>query len=215
LTEPITITATVKAAGAAIAAAWARGALVLWCATTAGVVVLGALLLGAYWQLGDAPTLLSLHGTWIVLATLTCAVAAGFKTYGERAARPLVLIPIEQRSMWGQAKQPSGQVITTLSLYFQATNVSNGTVKPSAIRLRKPWVRNRSILQTMLTTEHPSDPMHSSEYPILPHSLSYCHAHITIDHPVGKAGRPMRVVIKLQDHAGRWYRLVFPHVRSR
>lgn len=28
-------------------------------------------------------------------------------------------------------------------------------------------------------------------------------AHFTVDHPVGKMGKPMRVVIRIQDHLGR------------
>lgn len=214
MAEPITIATTVKAVGESIAAVWVRGALIFWCATAVGVVVLSALLLGAYTQLGDAPALLASHGTWIALATLVLAVVAGFKTYAERAARPLVLIADEQQSRWQQATQPSGQVLTMLVLHFQATNVSKGDVMPSAIRLRKPWVRRHSILRTWLATRHPTGDTYSREHPILANRLSYCHADITIDHAIGKVGRPMRVVIKVQDHAGQWYRLVFPRLRS-
>jgi hypothetical protein len=54
---------------------------------------------------------------------LTLIVFAISKTYSERTAeqarRPLVLIANERQSQWAQARQPSGEVITHITLRFQ------------------------------------------------------------------------------------------------
>jgi hypothetical protein len=212
MAEPVTVVNTLKGVIEAFAAAWARGALLLRCIFTICFVVLAALLAGAYWGIGDVQALLAAYGTWVTLAVLVSGVCAAFKTYSERAARPLVLIANEQRSFWGQAKQQSGQVITTLSLHLQATNLSEGSVMPSAIRLL--GVPRRWIIQPTLAARDARSGIYSSEHPVPPHSLTYVQAQFVIDRAVGDVGKPLRVVIGIQDHVGRWYRLVFPNLRS-
>jgi hypothetical protein len=218
MAEPVTFASFLKTAGEFFISLWERGALLLWCAATAGVVVLIALLIGSHWHLGNSEAFLVRYGTELVLSTLVLVVFAGFKSYGERARQrslqPIVLIADEQFSHWNQAKQPTGQTITAISLRFQVFNRSDGAVKLSGIRLRRPWVRRSRIMQTMLSVQHPKHSAHySPEYPILPHSVGHASAHIVIDHPVGPVNRPTRVVIRIQDHQSRWQRIVFPHVR--
>lgn len=168
-------------------------------------------------HLGDADVLLTTYGVELLLAIAVLLVFAGFKTYGERAAeragRPLALIANGQQSHWGQAKQPSGEVITSIALRFQATNLSDGSVMLSAIRLARPWVRRWWIKQTILSVRHPTGVEYGSEFPIPAYSLTQGSAHIIIDRPIGKIGKAMRVVVQIQDHVGRWYSLVFPHVQ--
>jgi hypothetical protein len=65
----------------------------------------------------------------------------------------------------------------------------------------------------VLTVENVKTRMHSYKNPVPPHSLTYGSAHITIDHPIGRAGKPMRVSIAIQDHARKWHGLTFPMLR--
>lgn len=210
--EPLTLAATLKSFAEGIAAVWARGALVIWCLATACAVVLLALIAGTYFHIGDMAVLLASYGTSLGFLFLVLSVFAGFKTYDERARPTLSLIPSETQSFWGQSRQTDGRVITSLRLHFQATNFSKGAIMLSAVRLHRPWVRRRAIITKLLLIEQPKGHSYGTKNPILPNSLTYGDAHITIDHPVGRLGKPMRAVVAFQDHAGRWHKLVFPHL---
>jgi hypothetical protein len=67
-------------------------------------------------------------------------------------------------------------------------------------------------MTTMLTFRHPNNRTYSGENSFMPNSLTYGMATVIIDHPIGRIGRPMQVAIELQDHAGQWHKVCFPHV---
>src|SRR3974377_712888 len=206
--------ATAKAAVAAVNATWQRGALFLWCLTTACVALLIALLVGAFMHFGDAAALLANYGMFLVLGTIACATFAGFKTYGEITRRPqqLSLIAQEQESLWSQSKQTSGQTITHLSLHFQATNVTDGSIMLSAVRLKRPWVRYKHILQTtVLCQAHRGNPF--GQFPIAAHALTRGAINVVIDGALGGTKKHLYVAVRIQDHAGQWRRLIYPHLR--
>jgi hypothetical protein len=202
-----------KTVGEAVGALWERGAILLWCLATLCAALFIALVFGAHWALGDTPALLVSYGTGLALSTIALVVFAGFKTYAELSSRPLVLIANEQQSMWSQPTQPSGETFTHMSLQFQATNLSDSAIKISGVSLRWPWVQKRHVLQSRIMVRHPTQEIYGSEYPIAAHSLTYGQAVIVITRAVGTKGKPRRIVVSIQDHARRRYRLVFPHVR--
>jgi hypothetical protein len=168
------------------------------------LAVFVALVAGAHWQLGDTPALLAAYGTTLVLAFVVLSVLAAFKTYSERPPPTLSLLPQEDQSFWGQSRQTDGRITTQLALRFQATNLTDGAIMLSAIELRRPFVRRRAILTTI---------MMSPKHPIEPHSLTYASATIIINHPVGRVAKAMRTVVAVQDHAGRWHKIIFPHLQ--
>jgi hypothetical protein len=211
--EPLAIAATLKSLGESIAAIWARGALLLWCLTTVCAVILVALGVGARLQIADAPEWLRAYGMELGLGSLTLLVFALFKTYAERPKPILSLLPDERQSFWSHARQPDGRILTTVVFRFQVTNFSKGSVMLSAVRLRRPWVRRRAILDAMLLIQQPNGSTGGFKNPIMPNSLTYGSGCITIAHPVGRPGKEMRVVVTLQDHAGRWHKLIFPHMK--
>jgi hypothetical protein len=215
--EPITFMGALKAFFEAVHSIWRNGALLLWsCAAAAGVAFC-VLYFADRWNVGGAHELSSEYGVYLLLAAAVLGVFAIFKTYSERRARPLILIANERQCMWGQAKQKSGEVITAISLNFQATNVSDGVIQISAVRLRWPRVSRRAIRDTMFLVESPApkDPTYSRRSPILAHTLKNVSVHFTIGHPIGRPGQTMRVVtIKVQDHARNWYWLTFRDVKS-
>jgi hypothetical protein len=210
MTEPLSL----KIIGDAITSFWGRSAILLWCLATLSLLSLIALAVGAHFQFGDAPALYAAHGTILALAALALFVFAAFKTYSERPQPILSLIPNEQQSFWGQSLQQNGQTTTSFCLRFQATNLSNGKIMLSALKLCRPFVRRRHILAKHLLVKHPHHNTYSFTNPIDPHSLTYASGDIIVDHPVGRAGQPMRVTIQVQDHVGRWHKLFFPHVPS-
>lgn len=212
--EPFSIGAVAKSLGDGLAAIWARSAILLWAAAAAGAAVLVALVALSRLQVVGAAGMLATYGLFLALGVVILVVFAGFKTYAERPARTLSFIPNEGQSFWGQSRQPDGQVITSFDLRFQASNLSDGAVLLSAARLYRPWVRRRSITGKMLATEHHAGSTYDSEFPILPHDVTRAMAHISVDHAIGRPGKGMRVVVGLQDHAGRWHKLVYPHLRA-
>jgi hypothetical protein len=137
------------------------------------------------------------------LAFLVLLVFASFKTYSERPAPILSLLPQEGQSFCGQSRQRDGRITTQLTLRFQATNLTDGAIMLSAIKLRRPFVRRRAILSKIMF-----------DLSIEPYSLTYGMADIIIAHPVGRVGKTTRVVVAVQDHKGRWHKLIFPHLRT-
>ena len=191
-----------KAILAAFLSVWARSAILFWSLAVCCLVVFIALVAGAHWQLGDTPALFAAYGTTLVLAFVVLSVLAAFKTYSERPPPTLSLLPQEGQSFCAQSRQAGGRITTELGLRFQATNLTDGAIMLSAIELRRPFVRRRAVLAKI----------HDIKRPIEPYSLTYGSATIIIACPVGSVGKMMRVVVAVQDHAGRWHKIIFPHL---
>jgi hypothetical protein len=64
---------------------------------------------------------------------------------------------------------------------FSATNLSDGSVMLSAIRLIRPWVRKLRIRETILSVRSPTGSEYGFEFPIMPHSLTQGSTHFVID----------------------------------
>jgi hypothetical protein len=153
----------------------------------------------------------------LILLSVGVAILASFKTYGEREKPNLSLIAIEEQSFWQNATQTDGSIITGLDLRFQATNMSDGTIWLSGIKLNWPWARHKSIItKILMMTEQSTENDQSLRDPIMPHSLTEASAHILIRGAVGGIGKKgtMRVSVSVQAHAGRWHKKVFPHLRN-
>jgi hypothetical protein len=206
--DPLTVGPWLKPIVEVLAAFWKNGALWLWCAATVCLVVLLTLFAGAYFHFGEAPAMLTAHGFDLVVGGLALIVCASFKTYAEREKPALSFVPNERQSFWRPAAQPDGR--TQLALRYQVTNFSESSVMLSALRLYRPWVRRDRISYEMHMTKHPGLGVE-----VTPNSLTYEAATVLIERRVGRKGKPMRVVIGLQDNAGRWHKVVFPHVQNR
>jgi hypothetical protein len=209
MAEPLTL----KAISEAIISFWGRSALLLWCIALCSIAALGVLLAGKYFQIDRAAELFHDYGMILALAGVLLLIGAAFKTYDERPKPNIVLLPREDRSAWAQTLHREGNVTTQFSVHFQATNVSDGTIKLAEITLRRPWVRRRSILTRVVLFDDPKSQYYSSAHPVPAHTLTYGSATIVVDHAVGRKGKPIRLVVALRDHTGRWHKLVFPIVR--
>jgi hypothetical protein len=139
-------------------------------------------------------------------------IVAAFKWWSERPKPSLVLLPMDNQSFWAQSTQADGRATTQFALKFQATNVSDHTIKLSDIALRRPWVRRREIIAKLLTFQHLEKKYHSTLYPVEAHSLTYGSATVIVNRALGSKGKAMRVVVRLQDHTARWRQLVFPYL---
>jgi hypothetical protein len=85
-----------------------------------------------------------------------------------------------------------------------------GVDSPIAVRIQWPWLCRERIADARLMTQHPTGNVYSSDYGIQPRKRRPCSAHIIVRGVVGGTDRkkPMRVTIGVQDHAGRWHKLV-------
>ncbi len=204
---------TMKAIGEAISSFWGRSALLLWCLALCAIAALAVLWVGKHFEIDGAAELFHQYGVTLALAGVLLTIFASFKTYAERPKPTIILLPVDDESHWGQATQPDGRVVTQFSVKFQATNVTDGTIKLSEIALRRPWVRRRSILTRMLLFKDPNSRYYGSAHPVPAHTLSFGSATIIVDRPVGRKGKPIRIVVALRDHAGRGHKVVFPYLR--
>jgi hypothetical protein len=208
---------TLTGAGKQTGAIWRRGASLLWSLTSACSLTLLALLAAALCQLGNAEALLTFYGTSLALTIFVLLVSSTVLTCVERSAamragRALVLIPNEIQSHCSQRKE-SDQVVTQISLYFQANNLSNDPIRLSALRLARPSVKKRRIQQATLSVRSSTGSAFGFEYPISPHSLTHGLASLILDYPIGGVGKAIRVVVLIQDHVGQWYKLVFSNIK--
>lgn len=137
---------------------------------------------------------------------------AASKTYAQRPGSVLALVPTDDQSFWVQAKRPNGEIYTQLNLRFQVTNLSDGAIMLSSLKVVRPWTRQRAIVANMMHVQDPEKNEYSSKNPILPHSLTYASAVVIIGYAVGRIGKPMRVVVSMRDQAGTCHKLVFPHL---
>ena len=176
MAEPLTL----KAISEAVSSFWGRSALVLWCLAVCAIAALGVLWAGKHFQVDGAAELLHDYAVKLALAGVLLAIVAAFKTYSERPKANIVLLPVEDQSGWAQAVQQDGSVITQLSVHFQATNVSDGTIKLSEITVRRPWVRRRSILTRLLLLKDPNSNYYGSAHPVPAHTLSFGSATIIV-----------------------------------
>jgi len=209
MTDPLSI----KALGEAISSFWARSALLLWCLSLCAIAALALLWTGTHFQMDGAAELFHSYGLLLALACVFLPIFAGFKTHSEWPKPPLVLLPIADQCFWSQGVQPDGKVTTQFSVRFQAANMTNGDIILSEIILNRPWVRRLSIIARNLSFKDPNSNCYGDKYPVLAQTLSYGSAVIIVDRPVGRKGKPIRIVVSLRDHAGRWHKLVFPHLR--
>jgi hypothetical protein len=203
-----------KAIGEAIASFWGRSALLLWCLSVCAIVALAVLWVATHFQIDGAAELFQSYGVLLALACVLLPIVASFKTYSEWPNPSLVLLPIADQCVWAQGPPRDGKVITQFGIRFQAANMSDGAIMLSEIVLRRPWVRRRSIIVRDLMFEDPNSHYYGHERPVPAQSLSYGSATIIVDHPVGRKGKPIRLVVSLRDHAGQWHKLVVPFVRS-
>jgi hypothetical protein len=200
-----------------IAAIWANGSRFLWSIAVASAAAAAVIRVGAYFDIPKAQPVWEEYGLTLTLLAVVVAVFAAFKMRTERRNIGLALIADEQQSFWHHAKQQDGSTITHFALRFHATNMNDdGSIHLSKVRLNWPWVKRSRIFTTTVMTQHPTQNMYSADYGIQAHKRRACSADIMSLGTVGGVGRkkPMRVSIGVQDHAGRWHKLVFRGLRD-
>jgi hypothetical protein len=116
MTEPITLIGLLKTALESIHSFWKNGALLLWSLAFAALVAFLVIDLADHFGLNGAVELKRDYGLYLLLASVVIGVFAVFKTYAERANRPLILIANEQNSLW--VKQSNHRVRSTIKFLW-------------------------------------------------------------------------------------------------
>jgi len=200
-----------------IAAIWANGSRLLWSIAGASAAAAIVIRVGAYFEMPKAQPLWDEYGLILTLLAVVVAVFAAFKMRAERRNTGLALIADEQQSFWHHAKQPDGSTMTQFHLQFHATNTNErGSLHLSKVRLNRPWVSREQIHSSRLMTENPMQNNYSADYGIQARKRRACTADILALGTIGGVGRkkPMRVSIGVQDHLGRWHKLMFRGLRD-
>ena len=213
---PVLEAISLSTIGKVIATTWANGSRLVWSVAVACGATAATLRLCDYLQVARADLLWQEYGLYLIVAAVVFAVLAAFKMRAERRNTGLSLIADEQQSFWHHAKQPDGTVLTQFEFRFHATNMSEGSIHLSKVRLNWPWVSRKRIFTTHLMTQHPNQGAYGSEFAIKAHSRRACSAHLMVRGTVGGARRkkPIRVSMSVQDHGGRWHKLIFPLLRD-
>ena len=183
----------------------------------AGVATTIILFAAAHYGVPRAQPWWDEYGLLLLLGTVVVAVFALFQTRAERLNTGLSLIADEQHSFWHHAKQTDGTMFTQFALRFDATNMNpEGSIHLSRIRIQWPWLRRSRIADAMVMTQHPTQNTFSQDFGIQPRKRRACSAHVMVKGIVGGVARkkPMCVTVGVQDHAGRWHKLVFRSLRD-
>src|SRR5262249_38088034 len=157
------------------------------------------------------------YGLLLVLGIAGFGILAAVKTIASRYRPPSVhLIANNAQSFWAQSRQQDGRITTQLSLGFQATNLTDNSIRLSAIRLSRPGTR-AAILANVLITRNPNPEIStfSRENPIRPGAVSEVSGTLMFEKAIGRPGKPMTAVIKVSDQFGRWHRVKFRLVDAR
>jgi hypothetical protein len=213
MADPLSISTFVKS----LAALLNRSGRFLWSLAVACAAAAIVLFLAAHFGLAHAQQWWDQYGLLLLLGAVVAAVLAVFQTRAERLNRGIALIADEQHSFWTHAKQPDGTMFTTFALRFHATNMNpEGLVHLSRIRMQWPWFSRERIVDAHVMTQHPTQNEYGSDFGIQPRKRRACSAYIVVRGVIGGADRrkPMRVTVGIQDHAGRWHKLVYPPLRN-
>ena len=117
---------------------WERGKALLWALAVICAAAFAILFVGAFLGVTAAGIALQSYGLLLVLGIAGFGILAAVKTIASRYRPPSVhLIANNAQSFWAQSKQQDGRITTQLSLDFQAANLTDNSIRLSAMRLSR------------------------------------------------------------------------------
>lgn len=177
-------------AGKVVATTWRHGSRFLLSIACAGGAAAALLWLAAHFGMPKADGFWEEYGLILIIVAVVSAILAAFKYYAEQQNRPIVLIADEEQSLWHHAAQPDGKVFTQFLLRFHVTNMADGGLHLSKVRLNWPWIGRKRIVSSMVVTQHPNpkENVVSSYFAVRPHGRQQCSANMMVIGTVGGAG---------------------------
>jgi hypothetical protein len=194
---------------------WERGQNFLWAVASAGAAVFVILLAGWRFAIGNGADLFEAYG---FLALMVAIVGGTFGVWRKLEDRPkptVFLIAEVDQSFWAQSRQTDGRVTTQFCLRMQATNLTDGPIKLSGVRLIRPRIkRTDNELARQVITEHPENNIYGLEFSIMPKAVSNASCVLIVDRPIGEPGTSITAVAAVSDQHGRWHKVRFEKLRG-
>ena len=194
---------------------WEHGQAFLWGCAAACVLVFAFLCGGWYYEFAAVAAVLSQYGVFVLIAAIVFVVLAIARTVEARPKKELFFVPNEEQSIWGHARQTTGQVYTNFNFRMAATNMSDSAVhlsKPVIVwPLRARWSEGvTAVLMTQNTTTFHA----SQEFAIGPHERTQVSGVIALKRTIFRPGKRLTFVVSASDHRGKRRRIKFKHVRA-
>lgn len=194
---------------------WEHGQAFLWGCAASCALVFALLCGGWYFGFGTVTTVLAQYGLFVLIAGVVFVALAIARTVEARPKRELFFIPNEEQSIWGHARQGTGEVYTNFNFRMAATNTSDGAVHLSKPRVVWPLracccEQVTAVLMTQNTTTFHA----SQEFAIAAHERTQVSGVIALKGNILRPGKRLTFVVSVSDHQGRRRRIKFRHVRA-
>ena len=169
---------------------WQQGETFLWSIAATCAAIFAILCVGWVLNIGSAPTTFESYRLVLFVAAVAFGILAIFRTGEGRPPRTVHLIADDNQSFWGQSRQKDGRVTTQFCFRMQPTNLTDGPIVLSTLRLLKPRVRRTDDeLARHVLTRHPCANIYGSENLIMPQAISRASCDIILDRPIRVPGK--------------------------
>lgn len=193
---------------------WEHGQAFLWGCAAACILVFALLYGGSYFAFANVAAVFSLYGLPVLIAAVVFTALAVARTWEARPKKGLFFVSNEEQSLWGHARQTTGQVLTSFNFRMAATNVSDGAVHLSKPRIVWPlnarWCEH---VTAVLLTQKTSNFHASQDFAIEPHTRTQVSGVIALKKPICHAGKRLTFIMSVSDHRGKRHRIKFRQVR--
>jgi hypothetical protein len=170
---------------------------------------------GWFFRLGGVPDVFQNYGLLLLLSTVGLGILAGFRTWDGVPPKTVHLIADDFQSFWSQSRQKDGRITTQFCFRMKVTNLTDGPIVLSTLRLLKPRLRrDDDELARHILTRHPIANVYGFDNPIVPGAISRASCDIIVNRPIGKSGRKITAVVAISDQRGRWHKLKFEKLRA-
>jgi hypothetical protein len=194
---------------------WESGHAFLWGCAGACVLVFGLLVSGSLLGFNAATVVLSEYGLFVLCGGLVFTSLAIARTWQSWPKKTLFLAPNEEQSIWGHARQSSGEVFTNFNIRLAVTNTSDSSVHLSKPRMVRPWRLWRyEAVTSNLVIQNATNGIYSQQYPVDAYSRSEASGMVVLRGAACNAGKRLSFVVSVMDHRGKRYRIKFKRVRA-
>jgi hypothetical protein len=194
---------------------WERGQNFLWAVASAGAAVFLILLAGWWFGIGNGADLFEAYAFPALILAIVGGIFGVWRKLEDRPKPTVFLIAEVGQSFWAQSRQSDGRVTTQFCLRMQATNLTNGPIKLSGVRLIRPRIkRSDDELARHVITQHPENDVYGFDFPIMPKAVSKASCVLIVDRPIGDLGTSITAVAAVSDQHGRWHKVKFEKLRG-
>ena len=198
---------------ATIIRVWDKSGPLLWAMGTACIVAFGALAIGARVDPATFGPSSQAFNVWLLPFGLSFLVLATFRTAYERTHPQVRLVPREQSFYWHLTKQPDGRTTVQIAGHFEIYNLRNAPLVLSNIKVVRPRITGE-IINRDVSVKQQRGP-YTGRYSLDERTKGDGSLHIFAIQDFSHKRGPMRLVVKISDQFGHWYKMVVRRVPDR